>query len=517
MKRVLSQIFVFLLISTAHAANVTGSMEIYGLKDGVVEGGLCRIKITLTNNGSTECHGYSGILFSNAETEAALLSTWCNDITIPAGETFEWVYCDLHSTSMKWHAVGIFECTDDNMRTTLGDEKITFSEERIGSQDYYDNSNGLIYSYTDESTCYLYGYDGSYDTKLTIPEVVNGHQVRGIGYKALSGYTNLQSLVLPSSITKIGSMAFSDCYNLTTLDIPDGVTELGYSSLSNCSRLISVKLPADLEVIYSYAFRGCSSLESIHIPAKVKEIDNDILNGCSRLKTITIAEDNTIFDSRNQCNAIINTANNTLMIGCLGSTIPSGVTTIGYDSFRGLNITSIDIPNTVKEIKQSAFYNSGLTSLRLPSTLESIGSHAFANCNKLKEVFLEKIDYEYESTLFQNCGNLEKVYSLDTEPTAINGDIFNNYDYNTQTTSFTTATLYVPEGTKEKYASLGGWRRFGSKIMEFDVTGVSTLKAQPSTFDVYDLHGHKVRSKIASTDELPKGIYIVNQKKMVIR
>ena len=147
-----------------------------------------------------------------------------------------------------------------------------------------------------------------------------------------------------------------------------------------------------------FAFGSCSNLTDITIPNSVTSIDDGAFAGCSNLAAISVASDNPKYDSRNNCNAIIETATNTLIAGCMNTTIPNSVTSIGgcasfYDSaglpksvtsiiggaFAGCsNLTNINIPNSVTTIGYKAFNNcSGLTTINIPNSVTAIAFKAF--------------------------------------------------------------------------------------------------------------------------------------------
>lgn len=338
-----------------------------------------------------------------------------------------------------------------------------------------------------EKTCQVYksswnsAISSSITGTVTIPSEINGYQVTGIGHSAFN-YCSLSTVVIPECVVSIGEYAFADCYDLSSVNIPNGVTTIEDGTFCNCQSLTTIIIPNTVTSIKWYAFEGCG-LTSIHIPSSVTEISSSAFSGCIDLETIVVSTENTVYDSRDNCNAIIKTSNNTLIGGCKNSIIPNTITCIGEWAFNYCtDLSSVTIPSSVTTISDCAFQGcSGLTDISMGEGLLSIGDGAFGSCEELTNVIIPEGVTNIGDNVFSNCYSLSSV-TIPSSVTTIGSNPFYGCSYLTSVISHMenpptfnsggalcnySLTLYVPEGTVSTYYSMR-WGDYFGNIKELD-------------------------------------------------
>ena len=222
------------------------------------------------------------------------------------------------------------------------------------------------------------------------------NSVTRIGKYAFSGRQGLERIYIPKNVLAIEDHAFNRCVNLkdsfktnTSQDgCIRGVESIGVLSFYGCA-MESISLPKTLKVISHWAFSECTNLQAIFIPANVDSIGVSILSHCSNLESVTVDSRNINYDSRNNCNAIIESKSNKLIAGCKNSTVPKSVRIIGRGAFAGQDgIKHMVLPDGIVEIEEGAFNAcKNLESIVLPESIRELGDY-FGGCNKLKRIIV---------------------------------------------------------------------------------------------------------------------------------
>ena len=291
---------------------------------------------------------------------------------------------------------------------------------------------------------------------LNIPASVNyegtDYAVTTIGNSAFLYYFYLTSLTIPNSVTTIEDGAFAYCSGFTgDLVIPNSVVTIGQSAFFTCYAFDGdLVIGNSVTTIGDYAFDDCNGMHGVlNIPSNVTTIGLDAFRYCD-FGGMTVDPANPVFDSRDNCNAIIRTSTNELVTGCVNTVIPTSVTAIGENAFCGLSgLTTVNIPESITSIGAGAFaFCFNLTGdLTIPNSVETIGSGAFFQCEGFDGTLTigESVTYIGDEA-FRKCSHFSKAVSLAKTPAELgfeySGMVFSEFGTQTLTVPFECAAAY---------------------------------------------------------------------------
>ena len=324
-----------------------------------------------------------------------------------------------------------------------------------------------------------------WDSKLE--EIILPNNITSIEKRAFQRCKKLISIILPSTVTSIGKMAFYDCDELKSVTVQGDLTSIGWSCFMLCEKLQNINIPNSVNYIGGEAFYKCSSLKSVNIPP-ISAIYEDTFRSCSALASVTIPNTVKVIEDGSFAFTGIKAINIPDGVTYLSGfdycelshiTIPASVKIIGSGAFHGCNkLSSIIIPEGVTSIGDFAFDNcTGLKgALIIPDEVTSIGDYAFSHCSGLTSIIIGNSVRTIGYNAFRRCTGistltlprylntiddmafgemmLDSVTCLNNYPPTLNGDPFYNAETN---------ILYVPSGTKDRYAS-SNWKCFSSII-----------------------------------------------------
>lgn len=253
--------------------------------------------------------------------------------------------------------------------------------------------------------------EGAFCGKWFLKEYVVPNHIVEIGYDAFSYCENLERIIIPNSVKRIGKYAFYGCTKLQDIEFSGSIEEIEENAFAFCENLRHINLPLGLQTIAPHAFENCKLLKEVLIPESVTAIGNCAFYGTNiedlfvpksvvalgsndneeqltsvfegdNLMSIKVSPENKVYDSRNNCNAIIETASNSIIQGCNYTVIPDTVSRIAQYSFRDCKgINSLIIPNKVTTIERNAFDSCyGLEELFIPASVVEIAPLAFKRC-----------------------------------------------------------------------------------------------------------------------------------------
>lgn len=366
-----------------------------------------------------------------------------NDDGTTVTVTYKWTDWDNYNDSLLYGG-------DVTIPATVTYNGTTYSVSTIGESAFY-NCIGLTSIDIPNSVTTI--GEGAFDGCISLTSIDIPNSVTTIGELAFGGCTGLTNMAIPNSVTTIGNLAFHNCSGLTSFTLPNSVTTFGeddilnplcgcsgltsitvdpgnivYDSRDNCNAIIKTAtnmmlsgcqatvIPRSVTGISAYSFCNCVNLTSIFIPNTITSITGigdyyvyGLFGGCDNLASIIVENGNPVYDSRDNCNAIIETATNTLIAGCGNSVIPNTVTAIGCSAFGGcMSLSSINFPPSVKTIGSYSFSICSLTEVTIGEGVDSIADFAFRICPNLKKLDLGSVVYIGQMA-FSGCTGLSHV------------------------------------------------------------------------------------------------------------
>ena len=253
--------------------------------------------------------------------------------------------------------------------------------------------------------------DRAFEECDSLQSIIIPSSVARIGNSAFRLCKSLTSITIPNSVTDIGIWAFSYCKSLTSINIPNSVTSIRNSTFQGCGSIRSIIIPDSVTSIGDRAFKGCESLQSIIIPNSVASIGYSIFSSCNKLTCILVEPKNEVYDSRNNCNAIIEKNNNMLLTGCSKTIIPESVTSISKLAFESCeSLISIIIPNNVVSIGDGAFCECmHLQYINIPDSVTNVGDYAFEGCESLQSIIISNKVTIIGQDTFESCKSLQTI------------------------------------------------------------------------------------------------------------
>lgn len=223
----------------------------------------------------------------------------------------------------------------------------------------YDNNHAEVtYTmFTDDTL-------SEYTILSSIPFNGESYPVTVIEDCAFSGFSELEKITIPDSVTTIGANAFSDCQKLASIDLPNSVIEIGEYAFSDCLSLASLIVPDSVTKLGAGCFSDCPELISAKLSDSMTIVPDSLFTNCEKLTNVTL---------------------------------PAAVTTVSSEAFWSCeSLDKLILPETVTTIGNRVFYNCmSLSSITLPDSITYIGEDIFDYCDALSEIIVSEARYDY--------------------------------------------------------------------------------------------------------------------------
>lgn len=265
-------------------------------------------------------------------------------------------------------------------------------------------SGDFEYTVLSDGTAQITNYFG-FKNEVIIPSVIDSYTVTSIGKNAFY----YEPWPAPAKVG-VAQTGVSRCVPITDITIPNTVTSIESYAFIWCKNLVGVTIPDSVKNIGFMAFAYCDSLSYLLVGSSLQSIGTNAFASCKSLETIIVNQNNKVYDSRENCNAIIETSTNSLIVGCKKTVIPESVTSIGGYAFYYGDLDRVQIPKSVTSIGEYAFaYNKNLYSASIGECVKSIDKGAFSNCENLKYLTIGNLVESIGDYAFSDCKSLSYV------------------------------------------------------------------------------------------------------------
>lgn len=335
-----------------------------------------------------------------------------------------------------------------------------------------------------------------------LDDLTIGNSVKTIGWYAFSGCLLIETVDLPASLTDMDYTAFFSCENMTAFNVDpenpvysaqDGILyDKEFTCVVACPKGFVGKatLPETVEIINEDAFKYCFKITAVEMPGNVKYIGDNAFMVCSKLSQINLPNTIRTIGERafERCESLTSV------------TLPESLQSVGFKAFcQCTRLTSVTIPENVISIGDYAFMQcTSLMSVKIPDNVRTVGELAFYGCTKLIMAEIGRSVSSIGSAAFCDCNRLEEVRCYSSTPAQVASDTFDSSQYSK-------AKLYVPEGSLDSYNQDDIWKLFRTKI-EFHVSDgvddIVTSAGDKVELARYDMTGAKV-------DDSYKGVVVI--------
>lgn len=459
-------------------------------------------------------------------------------------------FCDLLTVINIGKSLNYYGIGNGNYCPLLAEITVDAQNENFESVD------GVLYN-KDLTSLYKYP-EAKENPEYTVPSSVT----------FIDGYAfaraKFERIFLPTTLTSIQTGTFNYCLNLINIEIPRNVETIGLFAFQHCESLVTISVPDKVEELKDFCFGYCYGLRTCNLGSGLKDIDDTAFTGDTSLEYFSVSDQNPYYTASEgilyskdmsrvvRCplafsSEVLSLSDDIEIIdsyafesctGIAGFNLPSNLKEIGNSAFKNCIMENIEIPNSVEKIGMAAFEDcDNLVSFAIPESLGNISYNILYGCNELNYLYIPKGIQGINTYAFARCKNLTTIECCIEDFSDIDIPV----NFSGQYTQFDgiaeDCTWHVPNGLAEEYKSQPWWIPTW-KIVD-DIAGVNAIEQESNlviygkegamvietgvdtTIVIYSISGmlvNKINAKagIALNVQLPRGVYIVNGKKVLV-